>query len=305
MSLPPSGEQFELRRGDQHAVIVEVGGGIREYSHGGRAVLESFPVDSMCDAAHGTPLIPWPNRLADGRYSFEGAEHQLPLNEPERNNAIHGLLRWRPWSAGERSDDGVTMRARLLPLEGYPFALQLELRYELGDDGLTVSTTAHNLGDHPCPYGAGQHPYLSPGEGLVDDCTLELPAAVRLVNDERHQVPVGRESVAGTPYDFRGARRLGDQQIDDAFTELERGADGRATARLVCPDGATVELWADEGYPFLQAYSGDTLPPPRRRRALAVEPMTCAANAFRSGDGLLVVAAGQSVTTSWGVALRR
>ena len=304
MSIAPSGLQFELRHGEQRAVIVEVGGGIREYTHGGRAVLEHYPLDSMCDGAHGAPLIPWPNRLAEGRYSFEGQEHQLALNEPERGNAIHGLLRWRPWSAREQSEASVIVAARLLPLAGYPFALEVEIRYELGDDGLTVATTAHNIGERACPYGTGQHPYLSPGEGPIDRCTLELAAATRLLNDERHQVPVAREPVQGTRFDFAEARALGEQQIDDAFTDLARDGDGRATARLGCPDGTAVELWADAHHPFLQVYSGDTLAPERRRRALAVEPMTCAANAFRSGEGLLVLKAGESLTTSWGVLLR-
>jgi len=305
MSTPPSGVQFELRHGEQAASIVEVGGGIREYTHGGRPVLESYPLGSMCDGAHGAPLIPWPNRLAEGRYSFEGQEHQLALNEPERSNAIHGLLRWRPWSASEQSDPGVVVvGTRLLPLAGYPFALEVEIRYELGDDGLTVLTSARNIGEQACPYGAGQHPYLSPGDGPIDVCTLELPAATRVLVDERHQVPVGREPVEGTRFDFREARRIGEDQIDDAFTDLTRDADGRATARLGCADGTTVELWVDEHHPYLQAFTGDTLAPGRRRTALAVEPMTCPANAFASGHGLLRIEPGRSVTTTWGVRLR-
>ena len=304
MSTPPSGVQFELRHGGQAASIVEVGGGIREYTHGGRPVLESYPLGSMCDGAHGAPLIPWPNRLAGGRYSFDGREHQLALNEPERGNAIHGLLRWRPWSAREQAEHSVVVQARLLPLAGYPFALEVEIRYELGEEGLTVATSARNIGEHACPYGAGQHPYLSPGDGLLDACTLELPAATRLLTDERHQVPVGREPVEGTRFDYRGARTLGEEQIDDAFTGLSRDGDGRARARLGCPDGTTVELWADEHHPYLQAFTGDTLAPGRRRTALALEPMTCPANAFASGEGLLRIEPGASVTTTWGVRLR-
>ena len=304
MSTPPSGRQFGLHHGEQAASIVEAGGGIREYTHAGRPVLDPYRLGSMCDGAHGAPLIPWPNRIARGRYSFEGTEHQLALSEPENDNAIHGLLRWRSWSALEQSAASVTVAARLLPMQGYPFALEVQIRYELRDDGLTVATSAHNVGERPCPYGVGQHPYLSPGDGALDDCTFELPAATRLLNDERHQVPVGREPVEGTPFDFRSARALGAQQLDDAFTDLERDADGRATARLGCPDATTVELWVDEHHPFMQAYSGDTLAPERRRRGLAVEPMTCAANAFASGDGLLVLAPGESLTTRWGVGLR-
>jgi aldose 1-epimerase len=303
MTTPPSGQQFELRHGEQVACVVEVGGGIREYTSAGRPVLESYALDSMCDGGHGAPLIPWPNRIADGRYSFDGQEQQLALDEPARGNAIHGLLRWRPWSASERADTSVVMQARLLPLAGYPFALEVRIRYELSDDGLEVATSAHNIGETACPYGAGQHPYLSPGAGAVDECTLELPAATRLLVDERHQVPVGREPVPGTRFDFRTARALGADQLDDAFTDLARDGDGRATARLGCPDGRSVELWADGHHSVLQAYTGDTLAPERRRRAVAVEPMTCPANAFVSGEGLLRLEPGQTITTIWGVRL--
>ena len=116
------------------------------------------------------------------------------------HNAIHGLLRWRPWSELEHGADRVVVGARLLAMPGYPFAVEVSIAYELGEDGLSVTTSARNVGDTECPFGAGQHPYLSPGDGPIDDCTLQLDAATRLLNDERHQIPVGREPVAGTAY---------------------------------------------------------------------------------------------------------
>ena len=82
MTFAPSGRQFEISAGDQHATIVEVGGGIRSYRAGDRDVLQPYPPGQMCDGAHGTPLIPWPNRLADGRYRFGGTDHQVALTEP-------------------------------------------------------------------------------------------------------------------------------------------------------------------------------------------------------------------------------
>jgi aldose 1-epimerase len=304
MSTPPSGRQFELSSGQQRAVVVEVGGGIREYSVAGRDVLEPYALDQMCDAAHGAPLIPWPNRLADGRYSFAGAEHQLALDEPEQGNAIHGLLRWRAWTALEHEPDRVRLGARLLAMPGYPFSLEVSIAYELGEEGLTVTTEARNIGPGECPFGAGQHPYLSAGGAPLDGCTLHLQAATRLLTDER-QIPVGREPVAGGPYDYATPRPVGELRIDDAFTDLARDLDGLARARLECPDGAAVELWADERYPFLEVFSGDPLPEPRRRRALAVEPMSCAPNAFRSGDGLVRLAPGEDIVLRWGAGLRQ
>ena len=300
---PPSGEQFELRHGEQRATVVEVGGGLRSYSVAGREVLESYPLEAICDGGHGTPLIPWPNRLADGRYSFNGKEHQLALSEPTRHNAIHGLLRWRSWRALEQTPAAVTVGIQLHPMPGYPFSLDIRIVYELGEEGLKVTTTASNVGEEPCPYGCGQHPYLSPGEGPIDRCTLELPAAVRILTDEERSLPSGREAVAGTAFDFRSPRVIGALGIDSAFTELVRDSRGRVPVRLACPDGRTVELWTGEGYELIEIFTGDTLAPGRRRTALAVEPMSCPPNAFASGEQLVVLDPGGRHTARWGVRL--
>lgn len=303
MSASPSGEQFEISAGAQRATIVEVGAGVREYSVDGRAVLDPYPLERMADGAHGAPLVPWPNRLADGRYRFAGVEHQVALSEPDKHNAIHGFLRWRPWSVREREAGRIVMATRLHPLMGYPFALDVDIVYALDDDGLSVTTTAVNVGAATCPYGCGQHPYLSPGSGLIDDCTLQLDAATRIITDDERQLPMGREAVAGTAFDFRSPKRLGDARVDHAFTDLGRDPAGRAWARLRAPDGSCAELWVDESYAFVELYTGDTLEPQRARRGLGTEPMTCAPNAFQSGEGLVSLGPGDAFTATWGVRL--
>lgn len=303
MTSPPSGIQYELTLGGQRAVVVEVGGALREYDVDGRPVLEPFPVDAMADGAHGAVLVPWPNRLDGGRYTWDGRDLQLPLTEPERGNAIHGLLRWRSWSPVEVTADRVVLGHRIHPMPGYPFTLDVRVDHRLTDEGLVVATTATNAGDRPCPYGVGHHPYLSPGpaDAVVDDCTLVLPARTRLVADERG-LPTGQEDVAGTPYNFRTGTRLGALQVDAAFGDLDRD-DGRAWTRLTGPDGRTAELWADRHHPYLQVFTGDTLAPHRRRRGLACEPMTCPPNAFATGTDVLRLEPGESVTTTWGARL--
>jgi aldose 1-epimerase len=302
-AIAPSGEQFEIGHGEQRATIVEVGGGVRRYRVADRDVLDPYPLEAMCDGAHGAVLAPWPNRLADGRYRFDGIDYQVALTEPSRHNAIHGFLRWRAWRASERKLDRVVMRTQLHPHEGYPFALEVSVAYELGDGGLTVSLSATNIGERPCPYGSGQHPYLSPGSGLIDECVLELPAATRILTDQERKLPIGRALVEGTSLDFRSPRRLDAEQIDSAFTDLDRGEDGLARARLLAPDGACVELWVDERHEMLELYTGDDLSPARRRRGLGVEPMTCAPNAFQSGEGLVRLEPGEEFTARWGVRL--
>jgi aldose 1-epimerase len=303
MTFIPSGEQFAIEHGAQRAVIVEVGGGIRCYDTDGRAVLDPYPEHAMCDGGHGAPLIPWPNRLADGRYSFEGHEQQLPLTEPKLGNAIHGLVRWTPWRCIEHEPERVVVGTRIYPQTGYPFALEVRIDYSLSSEGLRVRTSATNFGAGPCPFGCGQHPYLSPGTGTVNDCMLEFAAEMQLVTDER-QLPTGREPVRGGSFDFSTRRQIGELQIDAAFTDVARDESEHATVRLTGPDGATVELWADSSYPVIQLYTGDTLAPERRRLGLAAEPMTCPPNAFQTGEHLLRLEPGETATSEWGVRLR-
>jgi aldose 1-epimerase len=303
MAPPASGNQLEIGSGEQHAVVVEVGGGIREYTDRDRPVLDPYPPNAMADGAHGAPLVPWPNRIGDGRYRFGDTEYQLALTEPEKHNAIHGLLLWSSWDAVDHRPGEVTMRASIHPMQGYPWHLDVHVRYALSAEGLTVTTTATNTGDTAAPYGCGQHPYLSPGTGLIDETELQLDAATRIVTDPDRQLPTATEPVAGTPYDFRRPRRLGDLAVDYPFTDLTRDHHGRAWVRLRGIDGATAELWVDESYPIVELFTGDTLAPDRRRRGLGTEPMTCPPNAFHTGDRLLRLNPGDTATSRWGARL--
>jgi aldose 1-epimerase len=297
---PPSGEQFEISYGDQHAVIVEVGGGIRTYSVAGRDVLDGYADHEMCNGAHGAPLIPWPNRLADGKYRFDGIDYQVAITEPAKSNAIHGFLRWRSWRALERDSAEVVVGTVLRPLQGYPFSLDVRISYRLGIDGLTVTTTATNIGAAAAPWACGAHPYLSPGAGLLDECELEFTAGLRVETDER-QLPTGDVAAAGTVYDFSAKRRIGALAMDYAFRNLVRDDEGRAWVRLTGSDGRCTQLWLDKSYPVVEMFTGDTLRSPRR--GLGVEPMTAPPNAFASGDGVMRLEPGATTQHQWGVQL--
>jgi aldose 1-epimerase len=297
---PPSGRQFELVHGNHRAVVVEVGGGLRAYAVGDREVLDGYAVDEICSSGRGQLLIPWPNRLEDGRYEFDGDEHQLPLDEPEHGNAIHGLVRWASWTATTRTPERIVLKHELHPRPGYPFALELRVDYTLSADGLRIETTATNTGTAPCPYGAGAHPYLTLGTPTVDELTLRAPAATVLDSDARG-LPVGDKTVDGTQLDFGQARPLGATRLDHAFTDLQRGADGLARVELADPSsGNGVTLWVDGAYGYLMLFTGDPLPDVARR-SIAVEPMTCPPNAFRTGTSLTRLEPGESFTGVWGI----
>ena len=302
-AIPPSGQQYVLRSGRQEVTVTEVGAGLRAFTVAGHDVVDGYRLAEICDVGRGALLLPWPNRIADGRYEFDGQWRQTALTEPARHNAIHGLTRWRNWTAGEREVDRVTMTLLLHPEEGYPFTLALDVEYRLGTDGLTVRTTGTNVGRARLPYGTGQHPYVTVGTPRIDTAHLRIPALIRLEADER-LIPTGRLiPTAETVYDFLELRPIGDLRMDTAFASLVPDADGRIRVVLQAPGGdRQVILWMEPPYAFLMVFTADGIPDAtRRRRSIAIEPMTCAPNAFRTGDGLRVLEPGQSLTTTWGI----
>ncbi len=300
--LHPTGQQLELRHREQRAVAVEVGGALRSYIASEHELLDGYGATERCTSARGQPLIPWPNRLRDGRYKFEGTDYQLPLTEPAKHNAIHGLVRWATWTPADRTERSVAMEHVLHPQDGWPFTLTLRIEYTLSDDGLSVTTTATNAGDGACPYGAGAHPYLTLGTERIDELILQSPGRRHLPSDEQG-IPTGSERVDGTRFDFRKPRQIGDTMLDTGYGDLVRDGNQRARVRLATADGdRRVTLWLDESYPYLMLFTGDSLPDEtRRRRGLGIEPMTCTPNALQSGDGLRILAPGESFTSTWGI----
>jgi aldose 1-epimerase len=300
--VQPSGRQVELANGAQRAVVTEVGAGLRTYTVDGVDVLDGYAEDEMSNGGRGQLLIPWPNRIRDGRYRFGGTGHQTPLSEPERGNAIHGLVRWSNWQLDQRGRDRVVASNVVHPQIGYPFTLGLQVAYTLSDTGLGVAVTATNLGSRALPYGLGQHPYFTVGTDLVDAAVLRVPATSVLEADDRG-IPIGRSlAVDGTELDYRQPRPIGSTVLDSCFSDLQPDGDGVVRVAIAHPDGApTRTVWMDASFRFVMVFSGDTLEQARRRRGLAIEPMTCAPDAFRSGLGLQVLEPGHQSTAVWGV----
>ncbi len=297
--IPPSGKQVELRHGEQVAVIVENGGGLRSYDVGHRRILDGYPEAELASGGRGQVLFPWPNRLGGGSWSDSGVKRQLPLSEPGRGNAIHGLVRWAPWEVAAAGQSAATAIHTLMPQPGYPFRLALHIGYQLSVGGLSVTTTVRNESARPAPFGLAFHPYLSAGGGLVDDLTLTVPAETRLLLDDRG-LPTGRVAVADAGPDFRRGRLIGADVIDDPFTDVQRGEGDLATIAVTGPAGE-VELWTGPGFEYLQVFTGDTLAPDVRRRGVAVEPMTCPPDALNTGEGLIRLDPEASISLAWGL----
>ncbi|MFJ3838958.1 hypothetical protein ACIPY6_26060 [Streptomyces sp. NPDC090054] len=194
------------------------------------------------------------------------------------------------------------MGTTVFPQPGYPHLLEIVTTYRLGEEGLEITITTTNAGEKAAPYGAGQHPYLTVGTDVVDTALLSVPARSRLLTD-RHQVPIGQEPVGGTAYDFRTARPIGNERLDTAHTDLDRDAAGHSVVRLIHPSGRNgIDVRLLQGVQYVQIYTGDTLAEPdRRRRSVAKEPMSCPADAFRSGIALTVLEPGASHVLRWGL----
>jgi aldose 1-epimerase len=300
--VAPSGEQYEISGSGYRAVVTECGAGLRLLEHEGRALVDGYAEDEMASSGRGQLLAPWPNRIRDGQYAVGDRELQLPLSEPGRHNASHGLVRWASWNLEEHTDHSVALRYRLMAQSGYPWTLDLHVVHDLSANGLTVTQSATNLAAEPAPYAQGAHPYLSVGTGPCDGWELTLPAATRSLSDPERKLPTGRESVEGTAFDFRVARPIRDTVLDHAFTDLVRDDSGRATVGLRDPgSGRAAALWVDAAHPWLMVYTGDDNAPATRRHSVAVEPMTAQADAFRSGEDLLLLDPGHDFSATWGI----
>jgi aldose 1-epimerase len=296
-----SGTQWSIEADGHRATVVEVGGVIREYVVGERPVLDGFGTDELSPGSAGHILAPWPNRIRDGQYTFEGTDYQLALTEPDRHNAIHGLTNWVRWHLVERSPDSVTVGYDVPPQVGYPWLLELRTTWTVSADGLRCDQTATNASAGNVPFGYSVHPYLQLPGVAVDDTLLRVPGRVRVLTDAR-LLPIGAVKVAGTEYDFTEPRRLGDLVLDTAFGDVDRDPDGGSSVTIAAPDGsASVTVWADQNFSWWQVFSGDTLHGERHRRSFAIEPMTCPPDAFRSGRDLITLSPGQTWQASWGV----
>jgi aldose 1-epimerase len=286
--------EVELSAGDAHLAVDLRGGGLRALTVGSWDVLAGYPARTVVEGWPGTVLLPWPNRIRKGRWTWRGRELQLDVGSPGAPHALHGLVAWQRWALLEDDGTHVTVATTVEPHQGYPFRLAAAVDYALSPDRLTVIIRVRNLGKDAAPFGVGMHPYLSVGattDGGIGEAELELPATTALELDGG--LPTGNRA----PFDG-AVGRIGDRAFDDALTDLVRDDDGWARARLRGPAGE-LELAVDGAWRWLQVFTGDALPDGRRRRSMAVEPMTCPPNAFADDVDVLVLEPGGEWSGTW------
>lgn len=286
------------KTGEHIAILPESGGLVLQIGLASKGtvygLLETEPDEGRlfrAESYHAAKLIPWPNRIRDGCYAFQGKKYQLPVNEPARNNALHGLLYTQQMEVVKseaKADSAVLVLGYGFDGSdrGYPFKLEVMITYRLDAEGFSCTTRARNTGTGPLPFADGWHPYFTLGKS-IDMLELELPATERFVVDEQ-MIPIGREEFA-----FDG--NLTGAKFDTGFI-----LSGEGKTRLIDRAGnIAIVLWQDKSYPCLQVYT------PESRKSIAIEPMSAATDAFNSGDGLLVLEPGREFHGSCGVRIDR
>jgi aldose 1-epimerase len=313
---PLSGSALTIAAGGYTAELASVGATLRALRYEGRDLVVPFDADEVRPAFRGAVLAPWPNRVVDGTYRFGGTGtgtgtgdgdgdglHDLALTEPKRGHALHGLVAWTDFRTVAHEADRAVLATTIPAQSGYPFRVEVLVEYRLDAEGLHTTITGTNTGPDAAPWGTGPHPYLVGGEGRVDDWTLTLPAAEVLEVTEDRLIPTGLTPVHDE-FDLRSATLIGDRFIDHAYTGFDRDADGTATILLTAADGHGVRASFGPECPWVQVHTADHVVPEYHRAGLAVEPMTCAPDAFNAGvdAGLVVLEPGASHAASWTIA---
>ena len=303
-SIPAAGRLAKIRAHGYEATVGSVGASLRSLTFENTELVVCIEDDVTAPAFHGAILAPWPNRLDSGEYSWDGVAYRAALNEPERSNANHGLAAWLDWELLDHSEAAMRWGVTVPAQAAYPSALRVEARYEVGDSGLSWGVSATNIGTRPAPYGVATHPYLTAASGVVDDWDLTIPATKVLEASESRLLPVALHAVEeyeGGDYDFRELRRVARSRIDHAFTGVVPGFDGFARVGVTDENGQGAELfWDPKVLPWVQAFTADLGKPDfPDRTGIAVEAMSCPADAFNSGTDLVRLEPGATHTASW------
>ncbi|TVT57843.1 aldose 1-epimerase family protein [Amycolatopsis rhizosphaerae] len=295
----PTGEQFEITRGAARAVVTEIGAGLRAFEISGVPYVETFDAEAKPPKGAGQVLLPWPNRTKGAEWTYQGEKQVLEVTEEARGNAIHGLTRHREWTLVEHAESSITFEIEIEAQPGWPVPLHARITYDLAPRALTVTHEMRNEGETPIGVGVGTHPYFRLGDVPTDELTLTLPATRVRPYVAEAQLPYGEEQdVEGTEYDFRTPRPVGEVDLDTAFGGLTAEQDGRHHHYLSHED-RTLEVWTDADFRWVQVFTPAELV--GRGRAIALEPMTCPADALNSGTDLIELDPGTSWTGSWGI----
>ena len=271
-----------LQNGNYEAAVHTTGAALWALRFKGEDYIPACAETGPSDSYHGSIIAPWPNRIRDGKYSFDGKNHELPVNEIGRNNALHGLSAAVPWKVVEKSEKMISLTTTVGGSKGYPAIVELLATYRLNQAGLKLAFTARNLSNQRAPFGFAFHPYLKiPGDKSP---TLQFAASAVVLVDDQRLLPVQEVRVEGTAFDFRKKTSTDLDFLDHAFSDFDWDLSGRASATISGSGGRSLTLTWDHTLPWLQIHRPVR---PELPGALVIEPMSCPPDAFNSGRDLV------------------
>ena len=239
----------------------------------------------------GKILAPWPNRIKDGKYSFNKKNYQLPINEVSKNNSLHGLVANSLLEITFQNHSKVILKYLLDQPAIYPGKLQLQVTYEIIESGIEITVLSENVGGISAPYGVSIHTYLVAGESVKNnELFLQIPADQFLEVDAERLLPIKLQPVTGTNFDFIDSKKISDLFIDHAF---KYSSDYSRSISLLNAEGQGAEVIFDDQSKWIQIHTADRDLQGDSRMAVAIEPMTCPPDAFNSGIDLIVLEPGK------------
>ncbi len=277
-----------LRAGESSLVLApETGGALLGWTLGGvpvlRRALPDAVVQGRVGGLAGFPLLPFCNRIAYGRFRWDGRDYQLDRNFGDHPHTIHGVGWHSAWTVLDASDSAVTLGLEHAAApHRWPFAFAAQLRMDLSETGLQVRLGLTNRHDRPAPVGLGLHPFFP----RASFQTLRFRAeGVWLTGP--NSLPDRHEPVPAD-WDHGDGRPVGSVVLDHCFT----GWDGTA---LLQGESLRLTIQADPKLRFVQVYT------PAGMDFFCVEPVSHVPDAInRPGQGMAVLEPGERIETEIG-----
>jgi aldose 1-epimerase len=235
-------------------------------------------------------LAPWVNRVRNGNYSFEGRNYQLPINESNLGNAIHGFLARKKFEISEEKCNDDSAEVSFIhnytgDFPGYPFPFIFTLTYKLSSKGtFAVNFKCQNTGQTNMPFACGWHPYFKIANAEISHLEINFSPTLKYISDPQ-MIPMAEESVS-IPMPVRFSETTLDNvfKLESQTEHLTELSDQESKISLFLKQNS-VE------FPYLVVFA------PHSENCVAIEPMTGNTDAFNTGDGLQVLSPNEKFTS--------
>jgi aldose 1-epimerase len=276
---------FQDAHGNAFSMIPQYGSCLLDLTFQHESVLDGYQTpETLLENkwAKNVILAPFPNRLRDGLYTHEGVTYSFPIKKSSGNNAIHGFCR-----DAKMTIESIQLNAEQAEIicthsysdanPAYPFHFSLKTVMTLRGSTFTMGIYITNLDTKTMPVGIGWHPYFRFAGATADTISMQLPDCQQIIVDDR-MLPTGEK----VPFsDFKTLRKIGETPLDTGF--ILESTTPQASVILKFKN-KKLKYWQNaQDWRYLQVFT------PPHRQSVAIEPMTCAADAFNTGDGLKIL----------------